>query len=236
DPETPEIALDEQRKQAEGNEKPPDHLTRSCSDACRSIHVVRDGPHDRSQHAAAVERESRNQIEDRQRDVDVGEPTENGGRTRHRGWPEGIDDTGEQPTYDADRDAGDRPRNRNQELFTRRGSVLLDLSDAAEREQRDAADRDAADPGHTRMRELVQDDADKEKESRRERQAPDNSRRPIRVDRRELTRQRQRDQPCDDEPAVMETDGNAEPAAEADARLHGNAPPRRGSEFVPGSG
>src|SRR5262249_234358 len=120
------------------------------------------------------------------------------------------------------------------ELLGRRRSVLLDLSDPTKGEERNATNRNAAHPGHARVRELMQDDADEKQERRDDRQAPHDSWRPIRVQRSELTRQRERDQPCDDEPAVMQADGNAKPAAEADARLHGISPLSVISGVVPG--
>ena len=133
--------------------------------AMRSLGTVRDGPHDGPQDAPAVQREAWNEVEQRERHVDIGEPAEDGRNAGQRDARCGKSgDASNQPTPHANDEACGRAGNRDPEFFAGCGGVLLDLCDAAEREEGNAANGNAAEPRDARVRELVQDDAD-EKET-----------------------------------------------------------------------
>ncbi len=116
---------------------------------------------------------------------------------------------------------GDRSGNRHPEFQPGRRGLVLDLRDAPEGEERDRTDRHVAGTRHERVRQLVEQQGDEEEHGRQDGGRPDREGRPVRTGERELRRERHRDETRDDEPAVVETDVDAEDASELDADWHG---------------
>ena len=106
----------------------------------------------------------------------------------------------------ADDQAGDRPGDRDPEFCFRVGGIVLDLRNAAEREQGDCPDFQPAGLGDQRMGEFMQQQGDEEQDSGEERSDPDLACAPIWVHLTKVFAEGEHDQRSDDEPAVMKPD------------------------------
>ena len=109
----------------------------------------------------------------------------------------------------ADDQAGDWPGDCDPEFCFRVGGVVLDLGNAAEREQGDCPDLQPTGLGDQRVGEFMQEQGDEEEDSGEERSDPDLARAPIWVHLAEVFAEGEHNQRCDDEPAVMKPDLNS---------------------------
>ena len=125
-------------------------------DPGRPDDIALPAPERGAQHTPAIERECRHQIEQGQDGVDVGQII--GDRHRRRRGFHAAVKAGQNPERERHEQAHDRPGDRHQQFTDGAGRFLLHLGDAAEDEQRDAADRHVEAPGDQGMGQLVHDD------------------------------------------------------------------------------
>src|SRR5215470_15097042 len=166
-PQSPESAGKEP-KQAEHDEHGGDELANSRGNSRRTNHATRPSPGDRTQHTAAIERISRNHVEDAQRDIDIAQPNK-AGPNRRRRLPEFRTPpscTSQTQEHESDDNACDRSDNRHPEFRLGVGRFLFDICDTAEGKQRYGSNRHAAAFGNNSMREFVNHDARKEEQCR----------------------------------------------------------------------
>ena len=117
-----------------------------------------DLPDDGPQHAAAVERQAGQQVEDGHDDVGHHElPDQRAGHPVRR-------DLGQAPADRAECQGKRRARAGHDELAAGGRCLPLDLRDAAERVEQDAAHRQAEAPGHHRVGQLVHEHGDVEQD------------------------------------------------------------------------
>ena len=161
DQEPPHAADQVAGDQREGADDHQAHAERSADlagDVGRRAQVALALPQRRAQHAPAVERERRREVEDGHREIDQ----------RHRlgnaddgQWPASAARRRlDEPEHVRQQEARDRPGDRHQELGLRTRRFLLHLGDAAEQEQRDAAYLHAVVARDHRVRELVKHDGE----------------------------------------------------------------------------
>ena len=181
-----------------------------------------DLPCDRARDAAAVEREAGDQVEDQHDDVDRGQVAEHGERRAGGGVFEARavehllrarDERAEAHAHGRDHERHDWPRHRDAELDAGRVRVAPELRHAAEQPQVDSLDRDAVADRDDRVAELVQQDR-QEEEQRADRREYERARsgRHVLV----VARQREDDQEEREEPADVDSDTDAEHAAQLD--------------------
>ena len=122
-------------------------------------------PERRAEHAAAVQRQRRQQVEREQYEVDVAEPGDDPvdavRQARHRG------DAGRRATPSASETSGPAIAIRNSAPAL--GNIALELRDAAEEPERDPLDLDSFARRLERVTELVQEQRGEEEDARRRR-------------------------------------------------------------------
>ena len=166
-------------------------------------------PQRRPQHAAAVERQRRDQVEDQQGEIDVAEPGSDA--------VDGARQSGDRDQHedDTENERHERPCDRDPELRARAGESTLELRHTPEQPERDPVDLQPLSPRLPGMAELVQEDRNDEQESR------DDRHREVRVAGKSRIRgwkdsvcERPDDQREDDEPTPVDPHLDAADAAE----------------------
>jgi hypothetical protein len=151
---------------ADPDQQVAERLAHRRGDRGRPLVPVGRAPQDRAEDPPSVERESRYQVEGAQDGVDRSQVRRHGARRAERpdaaGGAEQQADAGrrarrlrDQPEQAGQREAGQRPDRRDQELVARAADLAAEARDAAEDEQRDAADAQTARLGDQRVAELV---------------------------------------------------------------------------------
>jgi hypothetical protein len=120
-------------------------------------------PERRPQHAAAVERQRRDQVEDEQREIDVAEPGSDA--------VDGARQSGDRDQHEDDTEnkRHERSCDRDPKLGPSARESTLELRHAPEQPERDPVDLQPLSPSLPGMAELVQEDRDEEQESRDDR-------------------------------------------------------------------
>src|SRR6185312_5243067 len=120
--------------------------------------LLRDLPDDGPEHAAAVKRQAREQVEEAYEDVGHHQLLDYraGHAVRHQ--------LRQAPARRAEGEGQRRARARHGELAAGGRRLPLDLGDAAERVKQDAADWQAVAPGHDRMRQFVHEHGEVEQD------------------------------------------------------------------------
>jgi hypothetical protein len=158
-----------------------DHAAGARRSARGSRKVFRPAPHQRSEDAAAVQRKSGNEVEDRNHRVHSPEPD---GRC-------GDDVDGARDECNAIRDernseTRERSGDRDAKLHARRFRLTIDPRHAAEHEQRDAPYLEPVRERDPRMSELVNDDGREEEQTGQSADEPIDSGVPARIFDREI--------------------------------------------------
>ena len=175
--------------------------------------ISRDAPDDAAQDAAAVERESRDEIEERERKlIRASQPAADGNHFA------AVHKARDQPEAPGKKKARKRAGDRDVEFLAAAVRIALDVGKAAEDEQRDRADGNAVMAGDDAVAELVKNDRGKKEQARDDAESPALGIGPMRMWGSELRGERERDQGKDDEPARVQVDRDAEDASDAEPR------------------
>ena len=184
----------------------------------RPAEVVPRRPERRAQHAAAVERQRREQVEGEQEQVRHPEPADDPVDHVRQ-----LEPRGERDADEPDRERHERPGDRDPELGAGRGEHALELRHAAEEPQRDPVDLHPLAPGHERVPELVREQRGEEEHRGRDRADERAGAGEPDVPVLEVALDRPDDEREDDEPAPVDADLDPGDAAEADARGHASS-------------
>jgi hypothetical protein len=222
DEESARVLQLEEHVRRERQEQAGDDLTCATGDRRRPRAVAGEAPDRRAEHAAAVERESGKQIEDRDLQVHLPEHL----RDRDRGQePRRPQQRVRQLSRSAERSARDhearrRPGDRHEELTLRARRLLREGGDSAEQEQGDRRHRQAEASRDDRVRELVRDDR-REEQERGDRTRDERLRLGCREHRRELLlREAIREVEEDQEPREMHPHVDPEEACDTERARH----------------
>ena len=145
-----------------------------CCDEGRAAHISRDCPHDGAEHTTAVEWVAGNEVEQHQGQIDVGEvlcQTQEGFNVtdqRLHSIEKGRQDQ-----------AHERARARNKKLGDGAGRFRPNLSDAPEKEKRNAAHRNFVPQRDHRVPQFMEEHAHKQHHSRHCAHEPVEQRRPV---------------------------------------------------------
>ena len=129
----------------------------------RAAAAAGDPPHDRRQHPAAVQRQSRQRVEDREQQVEPGQ-------LDHHVVNGAVQGPRDQPERAAHHQRAGRSRRRNQEFGPRTPRVRPGLRCPAEEHHRDPTHGDVQALRHPRMRQFVHEDSPEERSHEQHRQ------------------------------------------------------------------
>jgi hypothetical protein len=151
EPGSGEGALNDEEREAPGDEQERESAgdDRGGDGGGRGIPSAQ--PQERAQHAAAVERQSREHVERDQYQVDHPQPLDDGISGRRQ-----AGEFRQRQAEPADQSAHQRPGDRDAELGRGRREHTPELSHTAEHPERDAGDLHALALGHDRVAKLVQ--------------------------------------------------------------------------------
>ena len=184
-------------------------------------------PHDGAKHPAAVEWKAGNQVKDHQREIDESQVAHQG-EQRNQARRQRLQEREEHRQRKTHRGPGDG----DPKLGLGAGRLRADLGDAAENEQGDTADGDLIAQGYNRMPQFVQQHAHEEHNRRDRADYPILRRRPaLELLRKIALRQRPGEQHKDQEPGVVQPDGDADNASQGNHVPVHDVPPHCQSQI-----
>src|SRR6185312_9429918 len=179
----------------------------------RLVEILGDTPGDPAQYTAAVERETRDQIENGQNPINFREPV---GGSRYHLPAVGI--FRDHPKAACQEQARNRPGDRYVEFFPGAIGIARNSGKPAENEKRDRVHRNLIMPCHDAMAQLMEQHGPEKEEAGDQPHRPMLHDAPLGMLRLELFGDREGDKRENDEPTAMYVNRNAENASEADSR------------------